>query len=114
MSDNVKKSIHDILNEMSPADFNAGDEEAMKQAREDEELQVVEGGGTYDRKSARKMNARRMQQLIEMSQDPDRDNSSIIVFRNILNWFDAIYGDQNEYEGLLNAMQSILKYRGRK
>lgn len=107
--DESVRSLEDHLNEMGPEDFGA--DKAMDN-HEAEEIGTVGGAGVMRRDQARKKIARLMQRMAEQAVDPERDGSFLIEFQNLLNWVDAIYGDDPKYKSIENTYMYLLKSHG--
>ena len=114
MSDDIKKRVVNILREMGPEDFGAGDSDQIRDNREHEDISPVGGAGTLTREAARKKLARVMAQMGEMAVDPERDGSFLVTLDIFLNWADAIYRDLPEYKSTEHTLKYILASHGHK
>lgn len=105
------KSLEEHLNEISPEDFGA---DKAEEDHEAEEIGTVGGSGTMRRDQARKHIARKMRKMEEFAVDPDRNGAFLIELSNLLNWADAIYGDDPKYKSIEHTFMYLLKSHGHK
>jgi len=100
--------------EMSPDDFGAGNVNSARAAREEEDVWTVGGAGTRSREDARKHITKKLANLESVALDPEKDNSYISEFINLLEWTNAVYGDLPEFKYLETTMTRITKSHGHK
>ena len=100
-----------LISEMGPEDFGA---DRARENREEEIIGTVGGSGTMPRSSARRHLKRKFSMVVEKIEDPDWDGSVTGEFVNILEWFNAIYGDDPKFKNVESAMKRIMKSHGHK